>query len=683
MMLTQQQVGRFELRDFLGRGAIGDVYLARDPETGRDVALKVVRIKGTDPEMLEAEKNGVSLQEQISRVAPQVAAVYERGEHGDFFWVAMEYVDGSDLSQALSRGPLPEDQAAFIAHQLCEMLEACHQFSAEIAGRKVYGIVHGDIKPENIRLQNGDRVRVLDFGIAKHLSQTRRFTVNLFGSLPYTPPERLDRGGVDRHSDLWAVGVVLYLMVAGYPPFTGEDPEELEGKIRSGEPPRPLPDDASPGLKKIIYKSLAFDPDRRYATAVEIKADLEAWNEGKPLPSEGPAPERPAADDVNATRRTGRPSLDDSGSFRSSETRRTDRGAAARNGGNGRNGDLEATRRTVDPASVTPPPAVDLPPVPAAPAPLPQGAAATAVAPLPGPPPAPPPMSRMSRRQLRMQTTGLLFLLVGCLLLASQVWVRSEAAEIRHDLATDASPDLDALWNRYRRLAAFSLPGSGISGIRMELRQALLKSADRILNSYHGDDPTTTERGWQAALGRLKGAVDLDYGDRETRAKMLYARGHLTRIEAQTLRSRGQRDEGRQKLRDAVEDFRDAAKLAPSWPDPYLGLARIYSYEQLNLKELESALSELERRGYPLGRREKAMLADGYRMRAGELMAQAARAHGTVGEIELLEAARDHFAQAIGLYRDIGSFANARRNMADAEQRLQAILARLEELEIW
>ena len=77
------------------------------------------------------------------------------------------------------------------------------------------GIVHGDIKPENIRIQDGDRVRVLDFGIAKHLSQTRRFTVNLFGSLPYTPPERLERGAVDRHSDLWAVGVVLYLMVSG------------------------------------------------------------------------------------------------------------------------------------------------------------------------------------------------------------------------------------------------------------------------------------------------------------------------------------------------------------------------------------------------------------------------------------------------------------------------------------
>ncbi|HEV8580898.1 MAG TPA: serine/threonine-protein kinase [Thermoanaerobaculia bacterium] len=688
MMLTQQQVGRFELRDFLGRGAIGDVYLAHDPEADRDVALKVVRTNHTDPEMLEAEKNGVSLQEQISSVAPQVATVYEWGENGGLFWVAMEYIDGADLSQRLSRGPLPEDRAAFVAHQLCEMLEACHQFSAEIAGRKVYGIVHGDIKPENIRLQDGDRVRVLDFGIAKHLSQTRRFTVNLFGSLPYTPPERLDRGGVDRHSDLWAVGVVLYLMVAGYSPFAGDDPEELEGKIRSGEPPLPLPEGVSPGLKKIIYKSLAFDPALRYATAAEMKADLEAWNEGRPLPSEGPAPERPAADDLNATRRTSRgASLDDSGSFQGSETRRTDRGTA-------RDGGLDATRRTVEPgAAVTSAlpgvpaapgaaPASELPAVPVAPAAVefspPPPPAATTV--LPEPPPAPPPLAR---RRLRLQSAGILLVVAGCLLLGSQLWVRSEAAELRHDLATETSPDLDALWSRYRRLAAISLPGSGLGDVRVELREALLKSANRILVSYHGDNPTTTQRGWQTAHERLKGAVDLDYGDRETRAKMLYARGHLARIDSQTLKSSGKRDEARQKARDAVEEFRDAARLAPTWPDPYLGLARIYTYEQFDLKELEAALSELERRGYPLGRREKAMLADGYRMQAKQLLAQAIRARDTDQEIELLEATRDHFTQAIGLYRDAGSFANAKGNMADSAEQLRGVLARLEELGVW
>jgi serine/threonine protein kinase len=646
-MMTAQQVGRFEIRDFLGRGAIGDVYLAWDPREQREVALKVVRAQRTDPDMLQAEKNGVALQEQLARVAPQVAAVYEWDEDATFFWVAMEYVAGTDLSQRLSRGPLPEDHAASIACQLCEMLEACHNFSAEVGGRKVYGIVHGDIKPENIRLQDGDRVRVLDFGIAKLLSQTRKFTVNLFGSLPYTPPERLDRGGVDRHSDLWAMGVVLYIMVAGYSPFDGDDPEEIEGKIRRGTPPLPLPDAVAPGLRKIIGRSLEFQVARRYQTAAEMKADLEAWSQGKPLPSELPRPGAPA-EDLNATRRTSRP-LDESGSFRSSET-----------------------RRTGEPAVAAPPP----PPVSAA-----GTTAAAAPTMMPAePPPAPPPARR---RRFPLQGAGLVFLLVTCLLLASQVWVRSEAATMRHDLVAQPSPDLDNLWGRYRKLAPFGLiPGSGLGDVHDELRSALLKSADRVLNGYRGDDPTSTVKGWQKAHDRLQAAVDLDYHDRPTRAKLLYAQGHLDRIDAQSLRAKGEKNEAHQKVRDAVDEFQDAAKLAPDWPDPYLGLAHVYAYEQPDLKQLEAALNELERRGYPMGRREKAVLADGYRMQAEQILAQSQGAKGTDQETELLERSRDTFTEAIGLYRQANGFANAKANMASAAEELRGILGRLEELGI-
>ncbi|HEY0553387.1 MAG TPA: protein kinase [Thermoanaerobaculia bacterium] len=651
-MLTAQQVDRFEIRDFLGRGAIGDVYLAWDPRAGREVALKVVRANRTDPDMLEAEKNGVALQEQLSRVAPQVAAVYEQGEDGDLFWVAMEYVAGTDLSRRLARGPLPEDKAASIACQLCDMLEACHNFSAEIGGRKVYGIIHGDIKPENIRLQDDDRVRVLDFGIAKLLSQTRKFTVNLFGSLPYTPPERLDRGGVDRHSDLWAVGVVLFLMVAGYPPYDGDDPEAVEGKIRRGDPPAPLPEGVAPGLRRIIGRSLEFQVAQRYATAAGMKADLDAWLEGKPLPSEAPRPTVPG-EDLSATRRTSRP-LDDSGI---SETRRTTPRDAA----------LDATRRT------GPLPAAAVGPAAAPPA--------MQVAEASEPPPAPPPTRR---RRFAMRGAGLTFLLVGSLLVASQIWVRSEAAAMQHDLATQTAPDLDDLWGRYRKLAPFRLlPGSGLGDVHDELRSALLKSSDRILNSYRGDDPSTTQKGWQKAHDRLQAAVDLDYHDRPTRAKLLYTQGQIDRIDSQPLRARGQKNEAKGKIRDAVDEFQDAAKLAPDWPDPFLGLARVYAYEQPDLKQLEAALAELEKRGYPQGRREKAMLADGYHAQAEQLLAQSQAARGTDQETELLEKARDAFTQTIGLYRDAGGFADSKKNMDTSAQELRGILSRLEELGIW
>lgn len=657
-MLTAQQVGRFELRDFLGRGAIGDVYLAWDPQENREVALKVVRLKNADPEMLEAEKNGVSIQKQLSGVCSQVAAVHEWGEDAGFFWVAMEYVAGEDLSQVLNQGPISEERAAFIAWQLCEMLEGCHQFSADVAGRKV-GVVHGDIKPENIRLQDEDRVRVLDFGIAKHLSQTRRFTKNLFGSLPYTPPERLDRGGVDFHSDLWAVGVVLYLMVAGYPPFSGDDPEEIEGKIRSGEPPRPLPMATTPVLGKIIFRSLDFDARRRYQSAAEMKADLEAWNEDRPLPGDQPRVRPAATEDLNATRRTSRPAA---APPPLSETRRTDRAAEAP-----RETGPEATRRTGDvPVAVPPPP-------PAAASVLPMTDS------IPEPPPAPPP----GRRRLPIKMSALVGILAAVILIGSQMWVRSEASELHHDLATQNSPDLDQMWSRYQRISSFALPGSGLGEVRTELREALLKSADQILESYHGDSPSTTERGWQRAHERLKAAVDLNFRDRATRAKMIYARGHLDRIESQTLKNKGQRDDARQKVRDAIGEFRDAARMAPDWPDPYLGLTRVYAYEQFNLGELEKALKELDRRGYPLGRRERAMLADGFRMRGQELHAQAARVQERDEKIGLLESARDHYTQAIGMYGEVGGFANARANRASTEKQLDEVLSRLWDLGVF
>jgi serine/threonine protein kinase len=647
VLLHQQTVGRFELRDFLGRGAIGDVYLAWDPERGSEVALKLVRVSKTDPDMLEAERNGTALQAQLAQVAPQVAAVYEEGQTDDFFWVSMEYVLGTDLSRMLSGGRrLDEERAVAIACQLCDMLEACHGFSAEIGDRRIFGIVHGDIKPDNIRLQDEDRVRVLDFGIAKHLSHTRRSTKNLFGSLPYTPPERLEKGTVDLHSDLWAVGVVLYRMVAGFPPWSGDDPEDLENRIRRGERPASLPPEVAPDLARIVRKSLAWNVAERYATAGEIKADLEAFARDEPLPVAGAS--EPAREDVSATRRTSAP-LEDT--IKAGETRRTDRPA------------VEATRRTgeIEP-SVPPPPPVYVPPPP------PPGTSAPPVAAATAPPEAP------SRRSRSNKFVFLLVLL--CLLGASQIWAYREMEEIRHDLVAQSSPDLPGITERYRRAARVSLLGPLASETKTELRQAILAAGDRILASYHGNSPTTTESGWRKAQDYFQTALDIDY-DRETRAKLTYARAHLTRIEAQTLSERAQKEA---KNKDAIAEFRDAARRAPDWPDPYLGLARIYAYDQFDLDELQKALGEMARRGYRLGRREKAMLADGYRMRGQELFAQTQKADGPENELRLLEMARDHLSQSVAYYGEIPGFANVSANRAAAEKSLQDVSYRLWEL---
>ena len=652
-MLTQHQVGRFEIRDFLGRGAMGDVYLAWDPQRDAEVALKLIRLKGADADMLEAEKNGLVLQRQLAEVASQVACVYEQGQDGTYFWASMEYVAGTDLSDILEEGPLPEERAARIAHQLCSLLEVTHQFATEVGGRRSSGVVHGDIKPENIRLQDGDRVRVLDFGIAKHLSQTRKFTVNLFGSLPYPPPERLDRGAVDYHSDLWAVGVVLYRMVSGRSPYSGTDPEELENRIRHGEAPEPLPRELSPGLCRIIKKSLAFRVENRYPTAADFRADLEAWLEGKPLAAEA-APEV-VADDLNLTRRTVRAGDDNDRTHSTvgSETRRTDLPPLPLRR------EVEVTRRTGDPDAVPPPP----PPIPfpetAAGAPLEETAA------------------RAPRRPRKrwLLVAGVLLMLFG----ASQLWVRGEAREIRQILTTQRDPDLDALLARYQKIARWDPFGLGLGPAREELRDAFVRAAEMIMTSYRGDSPTTTERGWQRAYDYMQAAQNITYAG-ETRTHLLYIRAQLDRIEAQTLRARGETDPAQKRSEEAISGFRAAARRDKTFADPFLGLARIYAYDRFDLDKLQESITELERRGYKPGRREKAMLADGYRMRGIEIQNRALREPEPDDQISYLESARDHLVKAVDQYDEIGSYANVRTNRADAERRITAIDRRLDEL---
>src|SRR5213079_2686038 len=144
----------------------------------------------------------------------------------------------------------------------------------EIDGKEIHGIVHGDIKPKNIRIDSRGQVRVLDFGIAKALSLTRRLTRNEFGSVPYGSPERLEAGEVNELSDLWSLAVMLYEMVTGLQPYHAESTERLERMIRSRIPPPPAPDPCPEPVRRILVKALDPEPDLRYQTAREFIADL-------------------------------------------------------------------------------------------------------------------------------------------------------------------------------------------------------------------------------------------------------------------------------------------------------------------------------------------------------------------------------------------------------------------------
>src|SRR5207302_7671372 len=176
-------------------------------------------------------------------------------------------------------------------------LANAHDLQVAIGGKDFHGVVHGDIKPRNIRIDAHGEVRVLDFGIAKALSMSRRLTRNEFGSVPYASPERLDLGEVNVGSDLWSLSVMLYEMVTGLQPYRADSTERLERMIRSRIAPPPAPDPCPEPLRRIMGKAMAPHPDLRYATARELVADLEAFRKGEPVAALPP-------EDWDATRRT-------------------------------------------------------------------------------------------------------------------------------------------------------------------------------------------------------------------------------------------------------------------------------------------------------------------------------------------------------------------------------------------
>jgi serine/threonine protein kinase len=295
-----QQLGPYEILQSIGHGMAGSVFLARDTRSDRRVALKLVP-HGADRDALEilaAERWGAELQKQLSQVSTHVPTVFEHGDHESGYFVAMEYLDGENLSSVISRGRLPVEKAAEIAIQLCLFLEDAHRFEASMDGRRFRSLVHGDLTPRNVRVTSDGKVKVLDFGIAKALSLSRKVTRNDFGTLWYLSPERLESGVVDEYADFWAIGVILYEMVQASRPFQAEDTRRLERLIlsRSGIPA--LDASCPAGLAAIIAKLLAGAPDERYSSAQAIREDLERFKSGQSTLAE---------QDETQTRRTPRP----------------------------------------------------------------------------------------------------------------------------------------------------------------------------------------------------------------------------------------------------------------------------------------------------------------------------------------------------------------------------------------
>ncbi|MBC7843600.1 MAG: protein kinase [Gemmatimonadaceae bacterium] len=263
---------RYEIRSVLGSGGAGVVYKAFDRELGELVALKTLHPEAVaqDPAAVERLKSEIRLARRITHRG--VVRIYDLGEHEGTYFLSMEFVAGTVLSDLLERDTrLPLDAVISIARQLARALEVAH---AE-------GIIHRDIKPQNIMLRPDGTLKVMDFGIARLAVRTAQLTqVGMAVGTPgYMAPEQLMDADVDARADLYACGVVLYECITGVLPHDPSNPVLMIGRIVSGAPVR-APHDAVPGtprvLSDLIMRLIAADPAARCQSAAALRLELSA-----------------------------------------------------------------------------------------------------------------------------------------------------------------------------------------------------------------------------------------------------------------------------------------------------------------------------------------------------------------------------------------------------------------------
>ena len=331
---------------------------------------------------------------------------------------------------------------------------------------------------------------------------------------------------------------------------------------------------------------------------------------------------------------------------------------------------LEATRRTVEPANA----AFGEESGELAPPPLPTARVS-----------APPPPERLAdraratwaRQPRRRRRWIVILLLVGLLL---QIIAQGNARWVVRELRSEAAPDVEEALDRYRFAASMRPFDLGLGSARLALEKALVSEAERLIARFRGDTPTAVRRDWQAARNHLEAALELGRPDDKVRARLLYAQAQLDRIDAGSLRDEGREQQAERKWDDALFGFRRAAELDTEWPDPYLGLSRVYAYEQLDLEKLEQSLRAALSRGYPRGSRERAQIADAHSALGMRALGEAANLRGQRAERQRLYEAQRHFELAVIGYEQILSFGNARKNRDSVLRRLKEILERLREI---
>jgi beta-lactam-binding protein with PASTA domain/predicted Ser/Thr protein kinase len=281
-MTTPQHLSdRYELGEILGFGGMSEVHLARDVRLHRDVAVKVLRADlARDPSFYLRFRR--EAQNAAALNHPAIVAVYDTGEAetaaGPLPYIVMEYVNGVTLRDIVhTDGPMTPTRAIEVIADACQALNFSHQ----------HGIIHRDVKPANIMISTTNAVKVMDFGIARALSDSGNSvtqTAAVIGTAQYLSPEQARGDTVDARSDVYSLGCVLYEMLTGEPPFVGDSPVAVAYQHVREDPVSPSRryEGISPDLDAVVLKALAKNPENRYQTAAEMRSDLVRVHNGEP-----------------------------------------------------------------------------------------------------------------------------------------------------------------------------------------------------------------------------------------------------------------------------------------------------------------------------------------------------------------------------------------------------------------
>ena len=282
--LIGRRIGSYAIQARIGAGGMGEVYRAHDSNLGRDVAIKILpSLFSTDPERCARFDREARVLASLNH--PNIGAIYGIEDAAGSRALVMEFVGGEDLAQRIARGPLPVAEALPVASQIAGALDAAHE----------QGIIHRDLKPANIKVREDGSVKVLDFGLAKALDQTRSAPANvassptvhgtkpgvILGTPAYMSPEQANGAPLDRRTDIFAFGAVLYEMLTGQRAFQGEAAGDIVAAVIRAQPDwTRLPADTPPGIRRLLRRCLQKERHRRLQTAGDARIEIdEAYSE--------------------------------------------------------------------------------------------------------------------------------------------------------------------------------------------------------------------------------------------------------------------------------------------------------------------------------------------------------------------------------------------------------------------